>query len=104
MTVCTVFVKLSQLQNPINLIVKDYKMLKQILLAAAAAVSLSACVGSQPYVSRLSPEELRYNAESVDRAERAERAERRRENREEMMDAADAINRANRGRKVYIIR
>ena len=79
-------------------------MLKQTALSLAAALSLGACVGSQPYVSRLSPEELRHNAESVDRAERAERAERRRENREEMMDAAEAIDRATRNRKVYIIR
>ena len=76
-------------------------MLKQTALILAAALSLGACVGSQPYVSRLSPEELRHNAESVDRAERAER---RRENREEMMDAAEAIDRATRNRKVYIIR
>lgn len=33
-------------------------MLKSAVLALAAAVSLSACVGSQPYVSRLSPAEL----------------------------------------------
>ncbi|WP_315359016.1 hypothetical protein [Neisseria bacilliformis] len=79
-------------------------MLKSAVLALAAAVSLSACVGSQPYVSRLSPAELEQNAEAVNRAERAERAERRAEDREEIMNAADAVRRANQGRRVYILR
>ena len=76
-------------------------MLKSAVLALTAAVSLSACVGSQPYVSRLSPAELEQNAEAVNRAERAER---RAEDREEMMNAADAVRRAKQGRRVYILR
>ncbi|MGF6147525.1 Uncharacterised protein [Kingella potus] len=79
-------------------------MLKSVLLAFAAAVSLSACVGSQPFVSSRSEAELERDADAVNRAERAERAERRAEDREEMMNAAEAVNRANRGRRVYILR
>ena len=80
--------------------------MKKTLLLLVSVALLGACTyADQRFVSHQSPEELRANAEAVNRAERAERAERRGERREEMMDTAEAIRRANQGNNnVYIYR